>query len=447
MKKIFTLITFATIALTANSQRLLVEDFNYVTGGLTDGGTGTNVSGGNWITVPLTTGSIPLTDFAKVVAGNLSYPNYFTGPSAASNRLDLDSITTGQNRSIEDVFRNFAVQTSNTVYASFLMQFRATSNLGNSTSAGDYFISFTPTASASDYRARVFVRQGTAPNTIQYGIAATSVSASVPIVWSAVDRDASQVHLITFAYQFVPLASNDVTKLWVDKPFSTTEPAPDASSILAGTEPANISRIAIRQGTVAVPNATIDAIVVASSYADATLPLNLTSFKASFNGKATQLKWSTENEVNVSGFAIEKSLDGINFSQIDFVSAKNNSTHTEYSNMDDKVKGGTSYYRLKQVDKNGAFKYSSIEVIKNSLTIKTEVFPNPTRGNLTINHGVAIKGAAIKVMNIEGNLIKTMPVQSGSTQTALSVTELIKGNYLLVFQNDGTKSITQFSKQ
>ena len=153
------------------------------------------------------------------------------------------------------------------------------------------------------------------------------------------------------------------------------------------------------------------------------------------------------NEVNVSGFSIEKSLDGINFSQIDFVSAKNSSTHTEYSIMDDKVKGGTSYYRLKQVDKNGAFKYSSIEVIKNSLTIKTEVFPNPTRGNLTINHSAATKGAAIKVMNIEGKLIKTLPIQSGSTQTALSVTELIKGNYLLMFENDGAKSITQFSKQ
>ena len=445
MKRFFTLITFATIGLTANSQRLLVEDFNYATGQLTDEAGGANVSGGNWLTV--TSGG--LTDYATVIAGSLAYPNYFTGPAVNSNKLYLDSVTTGQSRSVEDVFRNFAAQTSNTVYASFLMQFRATGNLGNNTSSntGDYFIAFTTTAAATDYRARVFVRQGTAPNTIQFGIAATTVSASVPIVWYNVDRDATQTHLITFAYQFVAGANNDVSKLWVDKTFSATEPTPDASSILVGTEPADLSRIAIRQATVAVPNADIDAIVVATSYASATLPLNLTSFKASFNGKATQVKWSTENEVNVSGFAIEKSLDGINFSQIDFVSAKNNSTHTEYSTMDDKVKGGTSYYRLKQVDKTGAFKYSSVEVIKNSLTIKTEVFPNPTRGNLTINHTVAIKGAAIKVMNIEGKLIKTLPVQLGSTQTALSVAELIKGNYLLMFDNEGNKSISQFSKQ
>ncbi len=447
MKRFFTLFSFATMALAANSQRLLVEDFNYATGQLTSEAGGANVSGGNWITVP--PGTTVLTDYANVVAGNLSYPNYFTGPAANSNRLDLDSVTSGQGRSIEDVFRNFTAVTTNTVYASFLMQFRATGNLGNSTSSntGDYFICFTPSSASTDYRARVFVRQGAAPNTIQFGIAATTVSASVPIVWSAVDRDANAVHLISFAYQFIAGGNNDVAKLWIDKPFSTTEPTPDASSILVGTEPADISRIAIRQATSAVPNAFVDAIVVATSYADATLPLNLTSFKASFNGKATQVKWSTENEVNVAGFGVEKSLDGINFSQIDFVAAKNNSTRTEYSIMDDKMKGGTSYYRLKQLDKNGLFKYSSIEVIKNSMTIKAEVFPNPTRGSLTINHGVAIKGAAIKVMNIEGKLIKTLTVQPGSTQTALNVAELIKGNYLLMFENEGTKSITQFSKQ
>ena len=443
MKRFFTLFSFATIALAANSQRLLVEDFNYNPGNLTDASGGANVSGGNWSTVT----PAGLTDYAMVVAGNISYPNYFTGPTPTSNKLELDSATSNQSRSIEDVFRNFTAVSSNTVYASFLMQFRKTSNLGNSTSGGEYFIAFSPSADAANFRARIFVRQGTASNTIQFGIAATTVSASVPIVWSSVDRDASQVHLITFAYQFVAGASNDVTKVWVDKTFSTTEPTPDASSILVGTEPADISRITVRQAVAGTPNADIDAIVVATSYADATLPLNLTSFKAFFNGKATQVQWSTENEVNVAGFSVEKSLDGINFSQIDFVAAKNSSTRTDYSIMDDKLKGGASYYRLKQLDKNGAFKYSSIEVIKNSLTIKAEVFPNPTRGSLTINHGAAIRGATIKVMNIEGKLIKTLNVQAGKTQTALTVTELIKGNYLLMFENEGTKSITQFSKQ
>ena len=441
MKRFFTLLTLATIGFTANSQRLLVEDFNYATGRLTDDLSGANVSGGNWQTITDT-----YNKWANVVAGNLTYPNYFTGPSGTSNQLAIDSLISGGGK-VEDVFRNFTAVTTNTIYASFLIKFSSIGNLSTNTQTGEYFIAFTPSSSNTSFRARVFVRKGSAANTIQFGIAPFSASLT-PTVWTTFDSDPTITHFITFSYQFVA-SGNDVVSLFIDKPYSVAAPAPDATANYADgtTSIADLSRIAIRQAVAASPVANIDAIVVATSYADATLPLNLTSFKASFNGKATLVKWSTENEVYVAGFSVEKSLDGINFSQIDFVAAKNNSTRTEYSIMDDKMKGGTSYYRLKQLDKNGLFKYSSIEVIKNSMTIKAEVFPNPTRGSLTINHGVAIKGAAIKVMNIEGKLIKTLTVQPGSTQTALNVAELIKGNYLLMFENEGTKSITQFSKQ
>lgn len=446
MKKFFTLLTFAAIGLSANSQRLLVEDFNYATGQLTDDAGGANVSGGNWNAIPDS-----YNKWATVVEGNLSYPNYFTGPSTTSKQLFIDSLTTGGGR-VEDIFRNFtavSATTNSTIYASFLLQLKSINNLSTNTQTGEYFIAFAPSASATAFRARVFVRKGSAANTVQFGIAPSSSGATPTTVWANFDSDPTATHFITFSYQFVA-SGNDIVSLYIDKPYSTSAPTPDATANYADGGSgsfADISRIVIRQAVAAAPVANLDAIVVATTYADATLPLNLTSFKANFNGRTTHVKWTTENEVNVSGFAVEKSLDGINFSQIDFVTAKNNSTSTEYSIIDGKVKGGTSYYRLKQIDKNGAYKYSSIEVIKNSLSIKTEVFPNPTRGNLTINHGAAVTGASVKVMNIEGKLIRTIPVQLGSTQTALMVTELVRGNYLLMFENNGTKSITQFSKQ
>ena len=440
MKKIFTLF-FAGMSMYAQSQRLFTEDFNYALGALTSVG-GADVSGGVWTNFSGTG------NYLQVTAGNLTYPNYFTGPTPTSNKLTLVDFPT----SSEDVLRGFTIQTSGTVYASFLIKVLKSDNLALNSSTGEYFASFLPSTSTSDFRGRVLIRQGSVANTVNFGITTTSATATNVPVFDATNYAINTTHLITFAYQFVSGSLNDIAKLWVNKPFSATEPPPSAIATFPLTgngavEFADLARFVWRQAAFNTPNADVDALVVATSYSDATLPLSLTSFKASFNGKATQVKWSTENEVNVSGFAIEKSLDGINFSPIDFVSAKNSSTHTEYSTTDDKVKGGTSYYRLKQVDKNGSFKYSSVEVIKNSLTIKTEVFPNPTRGNLTINHSVAIKGAAIKVMNIEGKLIKTLPVQAGSTQTALSVTDVIKGNYLLMFENEGSKSITQFSKQ
>lgn len=439
MKKIFTLFCLAAISLNAQSQRLFTEDFNYATGALTDASGGANVSGGAWQSF---SGS---GNFLMVTAGNLAYPNYYTSPTASSNKLTTVDFPT----SSEDVFRNFTTQTSGTVYGSFLVKVLKADNLALNSTNGEYFVTFLSSTSTSDFRSRVHIRQGVTPNTVNFGINTTSSSATNPPIYSPVDYAINTTHLITFAYQFVAGASNDISKLWVDQTFSATEPVPSAVAVFpaGGVETADLGRFVIRQAAFNTPNADIDAIAVSTTYADASLPLNLTSFKASFNGKSTQLKWTTENEVNVSGFSIEKSLDGLNFSQVEFVTAKNASSHTEYATLDNKVKGGTTYYRLKQVDKNGAYKYSGVEVVKNNLSIKTEVYPNPTRGSLTINHGFADAGAVIRIMNVEGKLLKNISVQPGSTQSAITVNEFTKGNYILVFENGGSKSLTQFSKQ
>lgn len=443
MKRIFTLLGFVALSSTSFGQRLLVEDFNYAAGQLTDEAGGANVSGGNWLTITAT----GLTHYATVVAGSLAYPGYHTSPTATSNKVLLQSVPSGQSLSIEDVFRNFTAVTSGTVYTSFLVKFNSIENLGNATSAGDYFMAFAPSLNAFDYRARVFVRKGVAANTIQFGLAASSVSASVPIVWSPIDRSATDVHLITFSYQFVAGAGNDITRLFIDQPISETEPlVPDALSILATAEPVDISRITIREGTAFAPNADLDAIVVATTYA-ASLPLNLTSFNAVSSGKATLVKWTTDNEVNVSGFSIEKSLDGTNFSQVEFVDAKNNSSHNVYTLNDTKVKAGISYYRLKLVDKNGAFKYSGIVAVKNNAITKADVFPNPAKGNLTVSHSEAEKGAIVRIMTLDGKQVKAVNVLPGSTQTGLTINELVKGNYIVLFENNGSKSVTQFTKQ
>lgn len=442
MKRMFTLFCFAAFGLTANAQRLLVEDFNYATGELTDAN-GANVGGGNWTSFSGTG------NYLFVRAGNLKYPGYFTSPAANSNKLSTRAHPT----SSEDVYRGFTPQTSGTVYCTYLTKIDTIYKLASHTSTGEYSMAFLPSTNTSDFRARVLVRKGVAPNTVNFGINTTSTTATNPVnqpVWATNDYNSGVVHLITFAYQFVAGANNDIAKLWVNKPFSSTEPAPDAIATfpaVPAAEGADIARVAIRQAAFNTPDADIDAIVVATNYADVSLPLNLTSFKAVFSGRATQVKWTTDNEVNIAGFSIEKSLDGTNFSQFEYVSGRNNGSQNVYTLEDNKVKGGITYYRLKQVDRNGDYKYSGIVAVKNNSIIKAEVFPNPTKGNLTVSHDEAITGAAITVLNLEGKQVKSYKVQAGATKTALVVSDLVKGNYIVVFENNGSKSVTQFTKQ
>nr|WP_287424193.1 hypothetical protein [Candidatus Brachybacter algidus] len=45
-----------------------------------------------------------------------------------------------------------------------------------------------------------------------------------------------------------------------------------------------------------------------------TLPVKLTAFTAILNNNKVDLKWTTASEVNVSHFVVEKSTDGINYS-------------------------------------------------------------------------------------------------------------------------------------
>jgi hypothetical protein len=177
------------------------------------------------------------------------------------------------------------------------------------------------------------------------------------------------------------------------------------------------------------------------------LPLSLTAFAASFNGTASQLKWTSVNEINVKGFSVEKSLNGVDFSEIAFVKGQNNIQQNLYSFDDADVKSGVNYYRLKMINNDGSVRYSNTIIISNKLSLQTTVFPNPVISNITINHGKAVAGALLRLYTIDGKLVRTTPVQIGAIQTTLSASQLLKGNYLLIFENNGEKSTAQFSKQ
>ena len=117
------------------------------------------------------------------------------------------------------------------------------------------------------------------------------------------------------------------------------------------------------------------------------LPLNLLSFNAKkINEQVVQLDWSTANESNTDKFDIEKSTDGINFKNIGSLKAKENSTSkTNYSFRDNNIPLSTHdilYYRLKQINLNGTYSYSTIKALlwKNSKYNFVKVFPNPSDG-------------------------------------------------------------------
>jgi hypothetical protein len=85
------------------------------------------------------------------------------------------------------------------------------------------------------------------------------------------------------------------------------------------------------------------------------------------NNNRVDLKWSTETETNLSHFIVERSVDGINFSDAALVFAYGNTTtKSDYVFFDNisKIKSTIVYYRISSIGTDGKNQSSDIVVIR-----------------------------------------------------------------------------------
>jgi hypothetical protein len=137
------------------------------------------------------------------------------------------------------------------------------------------------------------------------------------------------------------------------------------------------------------------------------LPIELTKFEAIKQSESSNiLKWTTATETNNDYFLVERSLDAINFVEVEKVKGAGNSMETlNYKLVDKKPYNGINYYRLKQVDFNGQFKYSNTVYSLNSvLEIKPVRVTNYLGQNVDENYEGLIflfypDGTVIKKVN------------------------------------------------
>lgn len=88
------------------------------------------------------------------------------------------------------------------------------------------------------------------------------------------------------------------------------------------------------------------------------LPLELLDFYGTQKLNTIDLFWETANEVNTAYFEIQKSYNGIEWDEIGRVEAAGNYQYNlSYIFTDESPKNGNNYYRLKQYDIDGNYKY------------------------------------------------------------------------------------------
>ncbi len=160
------------------------------------------------------------------------------------------------------------------------------------------------------------------------------------------------------------------------------------------------------------------------------LPIELMYFNCSYTKSSNNLSWTTASESNNDHFDVERSLDGLNFEVIGKKKGAGNSlTKMEYSFFDQNSPTGISYYRLKQVDFDGKYKYSETCAITNNGTEGVSFYPNPVRNDLTIDLE-NLKANTISVTDVSGRLIqvKTTIIDS---KMVIDCTGLADGIYFI----------------
>ena len=185
----------------------------------------------------------------------------------------------------------------------------------------------------------------------------------------------------------------------------------------------------------------------------APLPVELISFSATRQGSAVQVAWATASEKNSAYFAVERSADGRAFNDLARVEAQGNSTaRVDYGTLDRAPLSGTSYYRLRQVDRDGTTAYSKVATVRfeSKAGVPALVaYPNPATGSgfQLATSNLAPAGGTVRVFDNVGRLVYNQTVAAGTAEATVQPTNpLASGMYFATWTTaDGVKLTTKVS--
>ena len=188
-----------------------------------------------------------------------------------------------------------------------------------------------------------------------------------------------------------------------------------------------------------------------------TTPITQVNLSGYRDGKVNQLRWVTTLEANNYGFELQRSVDGIRYTNIGFVNTLanggNSTSALNYSFTDIAAINSINYYRLRQIDIDGRSRFSNVVVIKDGkagMTI-TGLYPNPAASvvNVVIATPTATK-ATLVVSDVAGRSItqRAVTLNEGANTTTFNISNFASGTYTIkMITTSGEVSTVKFVKQ
>jgi hypothetical protein len=256
----------------------------------------------------------------------------------------------------------------------------------------------------------------------------------------------------TFQFSYDPITGT--AQIRINNPAHTQVFSGTPGMNFCGWTASNMDMLYLLDNSATGAVGNVTAFVDNASYGRITpLPVLLEYFKAEQEGSGVNLYWKTTSEHNNMGFILYRSDDNDHWTEIAKVEARRTTGEPiAYHFRDTRPLSGTSFYRLRQIDMNGASTgYPSVKVEVNFTDHGLlGIYPNP------VNHGILNfkfespsenEPLEVDVLNLNGQLLRhsEFRMHAGVNDMGVEVSGLASGMYLAVIRNGNRIHSERFS--
>jgi hypothetical protein len=176
------------------------------------------------------------------------------------------------------------------------------------------------------------------------------------------------------------------------------------------------------------------------------LPVTISNFKAIASGSNVSISWQSLNEVNMSGYRIERSSNnGASYNTVATLPAKGGGSAINYSYTDKAVGNGNYLYRVVAIDKDGSSKPTNAVLVTIAGKTYLVLMPSIVRAGQTVVINNPVTGSyGLAVYDLQGRIVKQQQVNSGVRAT-INTGGLSAGTYVVkIITASGSVSEAKF---
>jgi hypothetical protein len=173
------------------------------------------------------------------------------------------------------------------------------------------------------------------------------------------------------------------------------------------------------------------------------LPVELVSFIGGQHREGVMLQWATASELNNSGFEVERKSNSAAWNTLGFVRGNGTTTEAQSYSFLDKSASGKVQYRLKQIDFDGQFEYSTVIEVDAGLPKEfalAQNYPNPFNPTTVISYQLPVaSNVSLKIYDALGKEVATLVSarqEAGGHSIAFNANTLSSGIYFYRLQTE-----------